>query len=55
MPAYLAAVIAAFRGLARLEPAPDIDRASLAIAAVLPLTEMLAARGPFDGVPSSTG
>ena len=50
-PAYVAAVIAAFRALVRLEFHDDTDRRHLSDAAVLPLTEMLAVSGPFDLVP----
>ena len=56
VPAYVAAAIAAFRAFARIEPAAAdtndaADRSFLAVAAVCPLTDMLAGSGPFDLVP----
>jgi len=55
-PAYVAAVIAAFRALILTEApgvaAPgEVDRMRVAAIAVLPLTEMLAARGLIDDAP----
>lgn len=56
-PAYVASVIAAFHALVRAEPPagaePDSEdeRWRFAEVAVLPLNELLVARGPFDNVP----
>ncbi len=54
-PDYVASVIAAFRTLVRgralAGPDSEYERTRLAAAAVLPLTEMLAARGPLDALP----
>ncbi len=54
---YVDAVIATFTAVVRVEcpaaaePNAEVERSRLAAAAVLPLTELLAARGPFEDVP----
>ncbi len=53
-PVYVASVITAFNALAEApaddQPDAEAEHSRLAAAAVLPLTELLAARGPLEHI-----